>query len=50
MLVFTCHDHIARLFRGLKAPVIELPSNADHNPPPLIFEEGSRRSSSPPGP
>ena len=42
MLVFTCHDHIARLFRGLKAPVCELPSNAEHNPPPLVFDEGPR--------
>ena len=25
MLVFTCHEHIAKLFRGLKAPVNELP-------------------------
>jgi uncharacterized protein YhaN len=39
MLVFTCHDHIAKLFRSLKAPVCELPSNAEHNPPPLVFDE-----------
>jgi uncharacterized protein YhaN len=44
MLVFTCHDHIAGLFRGLKAPVCELPSNAEHHPPPLIFEEGPKES------
>jgi hypothetical protein len=42
MLVFTCHDHIAKLFRGLKAPICELPSNAEHNPPPLVFDEGSK--------
>jgi len=40
MLVFTCHDHIAKLFRGLKAPICELPSNAEHNPPPLVFDDG----------
>jgi uncharacterized protein YhaN len=40
MLVFTCHDHIAKLFRSLKAPVCELPSNAEHNPPPLVFDDG----------
>ncbi len=40
MLVFTCHDHIAKLFRGLKTPVCELPSNAEHNPPPLVFDDG----------
>jgi hypothetical protein len=42
MLVFTCHDHIAKLFRGLKTPVCELPSNAEHNPPPLVFEDGDK--------
>jgi uncharacterized protein YhaN len=40
MLVFTCHDHIAKLFRGLKAPVCELPSNEEHGPPPLVFDDG----------
>jgi hypothetical protein len=40
MLVFTCHEHIAELFRGLKAPVNELPNNAERDPAPLIFEEG----------
>jgi uncharacterized protein YhaN len=40
MLVFTCHDHIAKLFKGLKVPVCELPSNAEHNPPPLVFDDG----------
>ena len=39
MLVFTCHDHIAKLFRSLKSPVNELPSNAEHNPPPLVFDD-----------
>ena len=42
MLVFTCHDHIAKLFRGLKTPVCELPSNAEHNPPPLVFDDGDK--------
>ncbi len=49
MLVFTCHDHIAGLFRGLKAPVCELPSNAEHNPPPLVFDEGPREKPKKPG-
>ena len=39
MLVFTCHEHIAALFRGLKAPVRELPSNAHRDPAPLIFDD-----------
>jgi len=40
MLVFTCHEHIAKLFRGLKAPVNELPGNSERDPAPLIFDEG----------
>ena len=40
MLIFTCHEHIAGLFRGLKAPVNELPGNSEPNPAPLIFDEG----------
>jgi uncharacterized protein YhaN len=42
MLVFTCHEHIAKLFRSLKAPFNELPSNSERDPAPLIFEEGSK--------
>ena len=42
MLIFTCHEHIAKLFRGLKAPVNELPSNTERDPAPLIFEELSK--------
>jgi uncharacterized protein YhaN len=42
MLVFTCHEHIAKLFRSLKAPVIDLPSNLERDPPPLIFVEGQK--------
>jgi len=42
MLVFTCHEHIAKLFRSLKAPVNELPSNSERNPAPLIFDESPK--------
>jgi uncharacterized protein YhaN len=42
MLVFTCHEHIAKLFRGLKAPVNELPSNSERNPAPLVFDDGPK--------
>src|SRR5262249_43309888 len=42
MLVFTCHDHIAKLFRSLKAPVNELPSNTERDPAPLIFDDSPR--------
>src|SRR5208283_2781793 len=40
MLVFTCHEHIAKLFRGLKAPVNELPGNSERDPAPLVFDDG----------
>src|SRR5208283_555779 len=42
MLVFTCHEHIAKLFRSLKAPYNELPSNSERDPAPLIFDEGPK--------
>ena len=42
ILVFTCHEHIAKLFRGLKAPVNELPDNSQRNPAPLVFDDGSK--------
>jgi len=48
MLVFTCHEHIAKLFRGLKAPVNELPGNSERDPAPLIFDDGSKDKSKKP--
>jgi uncharacterized protein YhaN len=48
MLVFTCHEHIAKLFRSLKAPVNELPSNSERDPAPLIFDEGPKEKSKKP--
>jgi hypothetical protein len=39
MLVFTCHEHIAQLFRDLKAAVRELPENSVREPAALIFDE-----------
>ena len=42
MLVFTCHDHIATLFRGLKAPVNDLPSHGERDPAPLVFGEAPK--------
>jgi uncharacterized protein YhaN len=48
MLVFTCHEHIAKLFRGLKAPVNELPSNTERDPAPLIFDEAPKEKAKKP--
>ncbi len=49
MLVFTCHEHIATLFRSLKAPVNDLPSNSERDPAPLIFEEVAKEKPKKPG-
>ncbi|HUT13502.1 MAG TPA: AAA family ATPase [Thermoguttaceae bacterium] len=38
VLVFTCHEHILKLFKSLKVPVSRLPDNAEANPAPVIFE------------
>ncbi|MGD0896494.1 MAG: AAA family ATPase [Thermoguttaceae bacterium] len=54
LLVFTCHEHIAGLFKSLRAPVASLPENTEAEPPPIIFEDPARekpkrsRRSSPP--
>jgi len=36
LLIFTCHEHIARMFKGLKAEVRELPDNS--RPPRAYFD------------
>jgi len=38
VLVFTCHEHILKLFKSLKVPITRLPDNAEANPAPVIFE------------
>jgi len=39
LLVFTCHEHIAGLFKSLRVPVNALPESAAANPPPVVFQE-----------
>lgn len=39
LLVFTCHEHIAKLFKTFKVPVSSLPDNAEKEPAPVLFEE-----------
>jgi hypothetical protein len=46
LLIFTCHEHIARLFRHLKTDVRQLPDNAEQTPAavrPLVEEAAPRR-------
>ncbi len=38
LLVFTCHEHIMRLFKSLKAPVSQLPGNAEAGPAVVMME------------
>jgi uncharacterized protein YhaN len=39
LLVFTCHEHIEKIFKSLKVAVATLPSNAEAGPEPIVFEE-----------
>ncbi len=45
LLVFTCHEHILKLFKSLKAPVSSLPSNAE--PGKVIFAAEPNREEKP---
>jgi uncharacterized protein YhaN len=37
LLVFTCHEHIAALFKSLRVPVGALPEHTAAGPPPVVF-------------
>ena len=43
VLVFTCHEHILKLFKALKVPVVNLPDNAEVDRPPIVFEQPPAR-------
>ena len=47
LLVFTCHEHILKLFKSLKVPVSRLPSNAIHGPTSIRFEQRSEEKAKP---
>jgi uncharacterized protein YhaN len=38
LLVFTCHEHIQKLFKSLRAPVSQLPNNAQPGPIVIALE------------
>jgi uncharacterized protein YhaN len=38
LLVFTCHEHIQKLFKSLRAPVSQLPNNAQPGPIVITLE------------
>jgi hypothetical protein len=38
LLVFTCHEHIHKLFKSLKVPVSRLPSNAESGPAVITLQ------------
>ena len=41
LLVFTCHEHILKLFKALKVPVSRLPDNAEAQPAPINLRQPS---------
>ena len=44
VLVFTCHEHIFKLFKALKIPVNRLPDNAETDHAPVTFEQPTKRN------
>ena len=38
LLVFTCHEHLHKLFKSLKVPISQLPSNAQPGPMVITLE------------
>ena len=38
LLVFTCHEHILKLFKSLKVPVSQLPNNAEPGPAVIVLQ------------
>jgi len=43
VLVFTCHEHILKLFKSLKVPVSLLPDNAQTDHAPVTFEQPPKK-------
>jgi uncharacterized protein YhaN len=41
LLIFTCHEHILRLFTALKVPVSRLPDNSQENLPAVVFQQSA---------
>jgi hypothetical protein len=45
LLIFTCHEHILKLFKSLKVPVNCLPHSAEKDPAPLSFQAPAEQKS-----
>jgi uncharacterized protein YhaN len=43
VLVFTCHEHIFKLFKALKVPVNRLPDNSETEHAPVTFEQPPKK-------
>ena len=43
VLVFTCHEHILKLFKSLKVPVSLLPDNTQTDHAPITFEQPPKK-------
>jgi hypothetical protein len=48
VLVFTCHEHIFKLFKALHVAAACLPSNASPSDGPVLLEAGERKKERPP--
>ncbi len=46
LLVFTCHEHILKLFKSLNVPVSRLPDNAEAEHAPIRFEQPEKKKTS----
>jgi len=44
LLVFTCHEHILKLFKSLKVPISQLPDNSQADLPPVTFEQTAKKT------
>jgi hypothetical protein len=47
VLVFTCHEHIFKLFKSLRVASVCLPDNAEPLRAPIVLEPGERKSEQP---
>ena len=52
VLVFTCHEHLVKLFRSLRVNVRELPRSGDRESPPVVVKRTttSKKKSNKPSP
>jgi uncharacterized protein YhaN len=50
VLVFTCHEHVFKLFKALRVASVCLPSNSEPLPTPIVLEAGEKKKERPAAP